>query len=55
MEYAVEEYGHYWTTNNELRACIVTIAAGDVRIIDKETLEPLDVPLEHVMIERTDD
>ena len=44
----------YWTAYGALRECIVTNANGVVTVLDRETLQPVTVDLEDVMVQEPD-
>ena len=57
VQITIERHGWYWTPDNELRACMVgsmTLFTVERFVIDTETGEIVDVPIEDVMIEKPD-
>jgi hypothetical protein len=52
LVFGVDLRGWYWTPENELRECVVVYAAGDLAVLDAETLEEVSVNVEDVMVEK---
>lgn len=50
--FRVDLSGWYFTSDGELRACIVTSVDGRLGVVDALTLAPVNVRPDEVMIER---